>query len=107
MIETPYPYTTGDDKIVERLVQIDEAMINHVTLAPGDRLPEHYSDSNVFLIIARGTLSMQLDSQEVHHYRASVVHVPFHTKMNIANGDDEAVEFFIVKAPHPRAYPGA
>jgi len=32
------------------------------------------------------------------------VNVPANTKMNIANNNDEPVEFFIVKAPHPRVY---
>lgn len=104
MIETAYPYTVSDDKTIERLVDADVAMINHVVLPPEERLPEHYSDSNVFLQIVRGTLTMQLGDQEPHHYNATVVNVPFHTKMNITNSGSEVVEFFIVKAPHPRVY---
>ncbi len=104
MIETPYAYTATDEKVIERLIDADVAMINHVVLPPGERLPEHHSDSTVFLAIVRGILSMQLGEQEAHHYSARIVQVPFHTKMNISNGGDEPVEFFIVKAPHPRIY---
>jgi quercetin dioxygenase-like cupin family protein len=104
MIEKPYSFTTGDEKVIERLVDEDVAMINHVILPKGERLPEHYSDSNVFLTVIRGTLSMQLGEQKPHCYSNCVVQVPFHTKMNIINGGDEVVEFFIVKAPHPRIY---
>ncbi len=104
MIEQPFPYTESDEKVVERIIDADVAMINHVVLPAGERLPEHYSDSNVFLTIVRGTLSMQLGDQEPHLYTKSVIQVPFHTKMNIINGADEPVEFFIVKAPHPRVY---
>lgn len=106
MIETIFTYTVSDEKVVERLVNEDVAMINHVVLPAGERLPEHYSDSNVFLIIARGALTLQLDEQDAHTYSERVVAVPFHTKMNITNSGAELVEFFIVKAPHPRAYQG-
>ncbi|MFA5447038.1 MAG: cupin domain-containing protein [Sphaerochaeta sp.] len=104
MIETVFTYTATDEQIIERLVNEDAVMINHVVLSAGERLPEHHSDSNVFMIIVRGTLSIKLDEQAAHTYSERVVQVPFHTKMNIANGGEEAVEFFIVKAPHPRVY---
>ncbi len=104
MIERAYPYTVSDEKTIEQLVQEDVAMLNHVVLPAGDRLPEHFSDSNVFMVIVRGSLTMQLGDQEPHHYSATIVQVPFNTKMNISNEGDEAVEFFIVKAPHPRVY---
>nr|WP_202384437.1 hypothetical protein [Sphaerochaeta halotolerans] len=58
------------------MVGDNHAMINHMVLNNGGALPEHYSDSNAYLTIARGTLS--------------------------ANTNEEPVEFFIVKAPHPR-----
>jgi quercetin dioxygenase-like cupin family protein len=76
--ETVYTYTKTDEKIVGKLVGDNHAMINHVVLANGGALPEHYSDSNAYLTIARETLS--------------------------ANTNEEPVEFFIVKAPHPRVY---
>lgn len=104
MIETIFTYTATDEKVIERLINEDVAMINHVVLPGGERLPEHHSDSNVFLIVVRGKLSMQLGEQEAHVYSERVVQVPFHTKMNITNGGDEPVEFFIVKTPHPRVY---
>ncbi len=104
MIETAYDYTGTDERVIERIIDADVAMINHVVLPAGERLPEHYSDSNVFLTIVRGTLSMQLGEQEAHRYSKSIVQVPSGTKMNITNGADEPVEFFIVKAPHPRIY---
>ena len=49
MIETIFTYTATDEKVIERLINEDVAMINHVVLPGGERLPEHHSDSNVFL----------------------------------------------------------
>ena len=104
MIEKQYTYTQTHEKVIEKLVGDDVAMINHIVLATGDALPEHYSDSNVYLVVVRGSLTIQLDEQEANYYQASVVNVPFHTKMNISNTGKETLEFFIVKAPHPRVY---
>ncbi|NLE16339.1 MAG: hypothetical protein GX626_10780 [Spirochaetales bacterium] len=104
MIEKQYSYTQTNEKVIEKLVGDDMAMINHIVLAAGEALPEHYSDSNVYLVVTRGNLTIQLDEQETHHYQASVVNIPFHTKMNISNAGKQVLEFFIVKAPHPRVY---
>lgn len=38
-----------------------------------------------------------LANGEAHYYQGAIVNVP-------ANTNDEPVEFFIVKAPHPRVY---
>ncbi len=104
MIETVYTYTKTVEKVIEKLVTDDDVMINHVVLRATEALVEHYSDSNVYLIVVSGTLTIALDDQEAQSYHASVVNVPFHTKMNISNVEKEALEFFIVKAPHPRVY---
>ena len=104
MIETIYKYTKSKDKLIEKLVGSDDVMINHVILNKEESLAEHYSDSQVYLIVTAGTLTITLDDQEAHTYQASVVNVPFHTKMNISNTHAQALEFFIVKAPHPRVY---
>jgi len=83
MLETVYSYTKSQEKVVEKLVGDDQVMINHVVLAKG-----------------------ALEEAEPNHYQSQVVNVPFHTKMNISNTHEEPLEFFIVKAPHPRVYKG-
>lgn len=104
MIEKLYSYTKADAKVIEKLVGDDLVMINHVILAQDDALPEHYSDSNVYLIVAKGRLSIQLGDEPLAQYTDTIVNIPYHTKMNISNKDAGLLEFFIVKAPHPRMY---
>jgi len=105
MIEKIITYTTGDDKTIERIVQDDPVQINHMILPKGASLPEHYSDSNVYMIVMRGKVSLRLDDQEVHTYQyGNILNIPFHTKMNVSNSDDEVLELMVVKAPHPRNY---
>jgi quercetin dioxygenase-like cupin family protein len=105
MIEKVYNYTTGDDKVIEQLVQDDPAQINHMILPKGAALPEHYSNSNVYMIVLRGNLSLRLDDQDAHIYNyGQIINVPYKTKMNVSNQDDEVLEFMVVKAPHPKNY---
>lgn len=104
MIETVYSYTKTEEKLIEKLVAHDDVMINHVVLETSESLVEHYSDSQVYLIVIQGTLTIALDEQDAHQYQTSVVNVPFHTKMNISNASEGSLEFFIIKAPHPRVY---
>lgn len=105
MLEKIYHYKTVEEKTVEILVEDDPVQLNHIVLTRGDALPEHYSNSNVYLTIVRGRMTLQLDDQDAHIYtRGNIVNVPFHTKMNVGNQNDEILEFFVVKAPHPKKY---
>ncbi|MBN2239678.1 MAG: cupin domain-containing protein [Dehalococcoidales bacterium] len=105
MIEKTYEYTVIDEKKIEILVEEDAVMINHAVLPKGDALPEHFSNSDVHLIIIRGNMSARLGDQEAHFYtRGNIIGVPINTKMNIANAGEDILEFFIIKAPHPRTF---
>ena len=105
MLEKAYKFTTESCKTIEKLIDDEPVLINHAILPEGDALPEHYSNSNVYLIIVRGILTARLDDQDAHQYPCGqIVNVPYHTKMNISNADGDVLEFFIIKAPNPRNY---
>ena len=105
MIEKIYTYSTTENKIIEQIIQDDPVQINHMILPKDASLPEHYSNSNVYMIVMRGKLSLKLDDQDVHIYTyGQIVNIPFDTRMNVSNSDDEILEFMVVKAPHPRNY---
>lgn len=105
MIEKEYKYATDDNKHIEKLIDVDEVMINHMVLPIGESVPSHYSDSKVHMIIARGELTLELDEQEPHVYpRGSIINVPYHTFMKIRNESNEITEFFVTKTPSPRVY---
>ena len=105
MIEKVYQFTTEsplDGKLIERIISDENADINHVVLTTGERVPEHQSNSNVYLIIVRGALSFTLNQAPAQEYPAgSIVNVPYDTHMNLVNAGSQTVEFFIVKAPNP------
>lgn len=69
----------------------------------GEGLPEHFSNSNVYMTVVRGKLSIRLDEQETHEYDAgTLLKIPFQTKMNVKNLNEDTLELIVVKAPSPK-----
>ncbi len=107
MLEKVYSYATSDIKNIERLIDDEPVLINHMVLPKGEGLPEHYSNSNVYMIIVRGNMTIGLDDQEPHLYSAGqIINIPYNIKMNVKNFHDDVLEFFVVKAPNPKNYGG-
>jgi len=106
MIEKEYNFKTASDaKLIEKIISDENIDLNHVIFHKGQALPEHYSNSNVYLIVISGNISVQLNDQKTNIYnKGSIVNVPYKTKMNISNQHDELLEFFIVKAPSPKRF---
>jgi quercetin dioxygenase-like cupin family protein len=106
MIEKIYTYKESQEKVIERVIDDANINLNHVILAPGDALPEHFSNSNVYLIISQGEITLQLGDQEIQKYsHHHFINVPYNIKMNISNTSSKLLEFFIVKSPNPANYP--
>lgn len=104
MIETNYQFTRTDSKKIEQILEDGRIAINHMVLPNGDSLPLHYANSNVYMTVVRGTISMCLDDQEQHDYPAgSLLVIPLKTRMNIFNSHEEIAEIFVVKSPSPKS----
>lgn len=105
MLETRTPFTLGDAKTVEKLIDHDQLMVNHMIFPKDSGLPEHRSNSNVTMLVIRGTLSLGLEDQETHLYDAgSIVDIPYDVRMRVGNQHDGTLEIFVLKAPSPRVY---
>lgn len=103
MVEKQYMFTQSEGKVIERVIEDDNAAVNHMILRQTEALPEHYSNSNVYMIVVRGSVTLKLDEQEGHTYPAgSIITIPIKTKMNVSNESEEVLEIFVVKAPGPR-----
>lgn len=103
MLEKQHVFSRSTQKLVEKILEDDHAGINHMILPKGDALPEHYTNSNVYMIIISGTMTLRLAGQEEHRYPdGSIITIPFNTKMNVSNRHDDLLEFFVVKAPSPK-----
>lgn len=105
MLEKKYMYAVTTERIIERIVDDENLNLNHMILTKGTSLPEHYSNSNVYMIVINGFMSLQLDQQEPHHYtKGDIINIPYNTKMKVSNQDEEVLEFFVVKSPNPKNY---
>ncbi|GFR35431.1 cupin domain-containing protein [Thermobrachium celere] len=102
MVEKVYQLTLGNEKVVEKVIMDENIHYIHMIFNKGEGLPEHFSNSNVYMTVVRGTLSIGLNEQEIHEYKqGTVLKIPFNTKMNVGNKHDEVLELIVVKAPAP------
>lgn len=68
-------------------------------------LAEHFSNSNVYMTVLRGTLSIGLGDQDIHEYtKGDVLEIPYNIKMNVRNLHDNTLELIVMKAPAPKNY---
>jgi len=105
MIEKVFEYYTGNENKVQKLIMDENINYIHMTFNNGEGLPEHFANSNVYMTVLRGKLSIQLDDQEDHIYtKGKVLQIPFNTKMNVRNKHAEVLELLVVKSPAPKNY---
>lgn len=102
MVEKTFKISTGNERSVEKVIQDENIHYIHMVFGKDEGLPEHVSNSTVYMTVVRGTLTIGLDEQEIHKYEAgSVLKIPYQTKMNVGNKDAEVLELIVVKAPAP------
>ena len=104
MIEQIYNLSRGNEKAVEKVIFDENIHYLHMVFNKGEGLPEHFSNSNVYMTVVRGELSIGLNDQEIHEYEAgTLLKIPYQTKMNVKNLNEETLELIIVKAPAPKS----
>jgi len=102
MIEQVFKMSTRNDKAVEKVVADENIHYIHMVFNKGEGLPEHLANSNVYMTVVRGILSIALDDQDIHQYnKGELLKIPFKTKMNVKNLDEDVLELIVVKAPAP------
>ena len=102
MIEQIYEMSIEDDKAVERVIQDENIHYIHMVFNKDEGLPEHFSNSNVYMTVVRGALSIGLNDQSVHQYdKGTLLKIPVNTKMNVKNLSENVLELIVVKAPAP------
>ena len=103
MVEQIFKLSMGDEKAIEKVIFDDNLHYLHMVFSQNEGLPEHFSNSNVYMTVIRGKLSIALDNQEIHVYEAgTLLVIPINTKMNVKNLYSETLELIVVKAPAPK-----
>lgn len=104
-MERSYCFSSTPEKRIEKIIDDDVVMMNHILLNKGDFVPRHRSNSNVYLIVVNGSISLVLEgTREVEQQAGHVISIPYGLDMEISNRQDAQLEFFVVKAPSPRLY---
>jgi quercetin dioxygenase-like cupin family protein len=103
MVEQVFVLSVGNEKAVEKVIFDENIHYLHMVFNKGEGMPEHFSNSNVYMTVVRGKLSISLDKQESHEYGCgTLLKIPFQTRMNFKNLHDETLELIVVKAPAPK-----
>ncbi len=105
MINKAYEYTLTEEKTIEKIVGDDVVMINHMILPQGDCLAVHKANSNVYMIVAGGTVTLELDETTPEKFsKGSIINTDYGTLMSVCNKDSDTLELFVIKAPGPAHY---
>lgn len=103
MVEQIFKLSRGNEKVVEKVIFDENVHYLHMVFSKNEGLPEHFTNSNVYMTVVRGILSIGLNEQDIHEYEAgTLLKIPFQTKMNVNNLHDDTLELIIVKAPSPK-----
>lgn len=103
MVEQVFKFSLGNEKAVEKVIYDENIHYLHMVFNKNEGLPLHMSNSNVYMTVVRGRLSIGLDEQDVHEYDAgTLLKIPYQTKMNVRNMHDSTLELIVVKAPAPQ-----
>jgi len=105
MINEVYNYSITEEKTIEKIVSDKVVMINHMILPKDDCLPVHNANSNVYMIVTAGTVTLELDKTPAQKFKkGSIINIEFGTLMSVCNKDNETLELFVIKAPGPAYY---
>lgn len=103
MVEKIFELEFSEEKLVQKVIYDENIHYLHMMFNKDEGLPEHFSNSNVYMTVVKGLLSIRLDDQEVHEYKAgTLLKIPEGTKMNVNNLHEDQLELIVVKAPAPR-----
>lgn len=107
MLEQVFSFSRSDEKAVEKLLFDENIHYIHMVFPKNEGLPVHNANSNVYMTVVRGTLSIKLGEQDTHTYEAgTLVKIPYQTKMDVKNRHDDVLELIVVKAPAPDSAKG-
>ena len=102
-MEEVYTISTGDERTVEKILLDENLQYLHMIFGPNDGLPEHLTNSTVYMTVVRGRLTIALDGGEDRkHPVGTLLKIPEGTRMNVRNLDPETLELIVVKSPAPK-----
>lgn len=88
---------------IEKIIFDENINYIHMVFNKGQNLPIHYSNSNVYMTVVRGVLTIDLNDQAKNKYpKGTILKIPIDTKMDVKNEDKDILELIVIKAPSPK-----
>jgi len=84
-----------------KIVDEKHVLIMQIALKPGQIVPGHTANSNVHLLILKGSVTVNLNESEHRVNHGDVLPVAFKTSMSIENTGSEDATFLVIKTPNP------
>lgn len=98
MMEKIYPFTQTEQEIFENIFTHEALLMNHVVVPPHKIFPKHPTDAEVYVLIAKGVLSLKLEDYETQCYKAGqLVYIPKHIDSELGNLSELPLELFVIK----------
>lgn len=99
MIETIYQRLSTKEKTIHKMVQDPTIHYIQMIFNNNEGLPKHTTNATVYMSVLTGTLSLQLEDQDVHEYSSGmVVKIPEGTHMLATNNHQELLELIVIKS---------
>lgn len=92
-----------NDEIMGKRKIIDEKHIlaMQIALKPGQVVPRHNANSNVHLLVLRGSITVTLEGAVNELEEGGFIPVAFKSPMEIKNTGSEGATFLVLKTPNP------
>ncbi|WP_041081032.1 cupin domain-containing protein [Thermotoga profunda] len=94
------PYS--DEQMGRRkIVDQKHLLIMQIALKPGQSVPEHKANSNVHLLVLKGSITVTLNNMTAKLKEGDLLPIEYQTPMSIKNNGDENATFLVIKTPNP------
>ncbi|MCK5683699.1 hypothetical protein KAJ27_06245 [bacterium] len=87
-----------------KLVDEDYLLMMQVALKQGQKVPQHYANSNVHIVVLTGKLIITLAGREFIIEEHDFIPIVEGTPMSIENKYKGDASFIIIKTPHPKKF---
>lgn len=93
-----FPFNQTDHSVFENVFKLEDLLLNHVIIEPGQIFSKHPTDADVYAIIVKGMLSIAIGEEAVETYASGqVVYIPKGYVSELGNRGDNLVELFVIK----------
>ncbi|MFA6865963.1 MAG: cupin domain-containing protein [Clostridia bacterium] len=103
MIEQIFTLGNRTQHTIGAIIKDENIHYMHMVLLKDESLPTHFTNATVYMTVIKGTLSLRLSDGEFRTYEeGSILVIPFNTKMDAQNHNENTLELIVIKAPAPK-----